>query len=90
MDKHSSNLRRTRADMLGTDDEEHYLECHAAAEEIDRLNNLIEMSDGLKCPNEDCGDLGYTPEQNAMGDWYQERCEWCHSVDESVYWRNQQ
>ncbi len=58
--------------------------------EIDRLTDLIKMSGGLKCPNEDCGDLGYTPEQNGMGDWYQEQCEWCHSVDESVYWRNQQ
>jgi len=34
---HASNLRRTRADMLGTDDEEHYRHCHAAAKELERL-----------------------------------------------------
>ena len=37
MNEHAKNLRRTRADMLGTDDEEHYWECHAAAAEIERL-----------------------------------------------------
>lgn len=37
MNEHAKNLRRTRADMLGTDDEEHYWECHAAADEIERL-----------------------------------------------------
>ena len=29
--EHAKNLRRTRADMLGTEDEAHYWECHAAA-----------------------------------------------------------
>ena len=37
MNEHASNLRRTRADMLGTDDEEHYSHCHDAATEIERL-----------------------------------------------------
>ena len=37
MNEHAKNLRRTRADMLGTDDEAHYLECHKAADEIERL-----------------------------------------------------
>jgi endo-1,4-beta-mannosidase len=32
-----SNLRRTRADMIGTDDEEHYWECHEAADRIEEL-----------------------------------------------------
>ena len=31
------NLRATRADMLGTDDEEHYWHCHAAANYIELL-----------------------------------------------------
>jgi hypothetical protein len=30
-------LRRTRADMIGTDDEDHYFDCHDAANEIERL-----------------------------------------------------
>lgn len=30
-------LRQCRADMLGTDDEPHYWDCHAAADEIERL-----------------------------------------------------
>ena len=30
-------LRQTRADMIGTDDEQHYWDCHDAASEIDRL-----------------------------------------------------
>ena len=30
-------LRQTRADMIGTDDEQHYWDCHDAAAEIERL-----------------------------------------------------
>ncbi|TFH49296.1 MAG: hypothetical protein E4G89_05020 [Methanothrix sp.] len=41
INKYAENLRRARADMLGTFDEEHYWECHAAAAEIDRLNGLV-------------------------------------------------
>jgi len=33
----STRLRQTRANMLGTADEDHYWDCHAAADEIDRL-----------------------------------------------------
>jgi hypothetical protein len=32
-----TRLRQTRADMLGTDDEAHYFDCHEAAAEIERL-----------------------------------------------------
>lgn len=32
-----TRLRQTRANMLGTDDEEHYWDCHDAANEIARL-----------------------------------------------------
>ncbi|NBT36272.1 MAG: hypothetical protein EBT03_12200 [Betaproteobacteria bacterium] len=30
-------LRQTRADMIGTEDEQHYWDCHDAAAEIERL-----------------------------------------------------
>jgi hypothetical protein len=33
----TTRLRQTRANMLGTADEDHYWDCHAAAEEIERL-----------------------------------------------------
>ena len=33
----TTRLRQTRADMIGTDDEEHYWDCHDAAAEIERL-----------------------------------------------------
>jgi len=33
----TTRLRQTRADMLGTDDEQHYWDCHDAAAEIERL-----------------------------------------------------
>ena len=32
-----TRLRQTRANMLGTDDEQHYFDCHDAAAEIERL-----------------------------------------------------
>jgi len=38
----AKELRRTRADMLGTDDEEHYWICHKAAEEIERLREWMD------------------------------------------------
>ena len=40
----ASNLRRTRADMLGTADEEHYWHCHEAATLIERLSGLLERA----------------------------------------------
>jgi hypothetical protein len=33
----TTRLRQTRANMLGTADEDHYWDCHAAADEIERL-----------------------------------------------------
>ena len=32
-----TRLRQTRADMIGTADEQHYWDCHDAAAEIERL-----------------------------------------------------
>jgi hypothetical protein len=34
-----TRLNQTRADMLGTDDEDHYWDCHEAAGEIERLRS---------------------------------------------------
>ena len=40
-------LRSTRADMLGTDDEDHYWDCHEAAKEIERLIATCMADDAL-------------------------------------------
>lgn len=37
-----TRLRSTRANMLGTDDEDHYWDCHDAADEILRLKKIID------------------------------------------------
>jgi len=36
-----TRLNQTRADMLGTDDEDHYWDCHEAVHEIERLREAI-------------------------------------------------
>ena len=41
---HASNLRQTRADMLGTKDEKHYWDCHQAANELERLFDEVRIS----------------------------------------------
>jgi hypothetical protein len=38
----ASALRSTRANMLGTDDEKHYWDCHDAADELIRLKEIID------------------------------------------------
>lgn len=38
-------LRRTRADMIGTDDEAHYWDVHDAAGEIEKLRSLVRFQD---------------------------------------------
>ena len=43
----ATRLRQTRADMIGTDDEQHYWDCHDAAGEIDRLR--LELSVQKAC-----------------------------------------
>jgi hypothetical protein len=35
----TTRLRQTRADMIGTDDEQHHCDCHDAAAEIERLRS---------------------------------------------------
>lgn len=48
-----TRLRQTRADMLGSDDEQHYWDCHDAAAEIERLRltdaEREAVDDGLRC-----------------------------------------
>jgi hypothetical protein len=34
-------LRQTRANMIGTDDCDHYFDCHEAAKEIEKLRDKI-------------------------------------------------
>ena len=51
---HAKNLRSTRADMIGTDGEEHYWECHAAATRIDLLESALkEISKGVGAYSQD-------------------------------------
>jgi len=38
-------LRQTRANMIGTDDEQHYFDCHEAAAEIERLRQWGRLTD---------------------------------------------
>ncbi len=45
MNEHADNLSRTRADRLGTDDEEHYGHCHDAAADIERLSAEVETKE---------------------------------------------
>jgi hypothetical protein len=40
----ATRLRQTRADMLGTDDEDHYWDCHAAASHIELLEAAYKSS----------------------------------------------
>jgi len=40
----ASELRQTRANMIGTDDEEHYWTCQDAAAEIERLQKLLQLA----------------------------------------------
>jgi hypothetical protein len=40
-----TRLRQTRANMLGTDDEDHYFDCHESAAEIERLRLRTTLTD---------------------------------------------
>ena len=57
----TTRLRQTRANMLGTADEDHYWDCHAAAAEIERLRltdaerEAVERAADL-IDNKTCGD----------------------------------
>jgi hypothetical protein len=40
-----TRLRQARANMIGTDDEQHYFDCHEAAGEIERLRRWCRLTD---------------------------------------------
>ncbi len=50
---------------------------------LEALEREVEVSGGLKCPN--CNDEGFTAEQDGRGEWYQEQCEFCCTVEQSVF-----
>ena len=52
-------------------------------ERIKVLEDVLAASGGLKCPN--CDDEGFTPEQDGRGEWYQEQCEFCYTVKDSIF-----
>ena len=56
--EHAKNLRRTRADMLGTDDEAHYWECHAAAAYLLKLEVALRHISGFIPINPEYGYQG--------------------------------
>jgi hypothetical protein len=41
----ATRLRQARANMIGTDDEQHYFDCHEAAAEIERLRRWGRLTD---------------------------------------------
>ncbi len=56
-------------------------------EKVDELESMIKASGGLKCPN--CGDVGFTPRQLNDEEWFQEQCEFCYTIPDSVFMRKQ-
>ena len=64
---------------------EHYIG-HIREQLVD-LQHMIKISEGLSCPN--CENKGFTPEQDGFGNWYQEQCEFCYTVKDSVFNRQQ-
>lgn len=60
----ATRLRQTRADMIGTDDEQHYWDCHNAADEIERLRQF-DRPQPIKTA-EDTPDTQATPPQGSV------------------------
>ena len=52
-------------------------------EKLEMLERDVGVSGGLKCPN--CDDVGFSAEQDGQGEWYQEQCEFCCTVEQSVF-----
>jgi hypothetical protein len=44
----ATRLRQTRANMIGSDDEQHYWDCHDAAAEIERLRLTNEEREAIE------------------------------------------
>jgi hypothetical protein len=53
----ATRLRQTRADMIGTEDEQHYWDCHEAAGEIERLRRWGRLTDAEREAIERAADL---------------------------------
>lgn len=80
-------LRQTRADMIGTDDCDHYFDCHEAAKEIEKLRDRIkELEDSIrwipvteKLPPEDGTDVDFLSVggYDGYGHMYRKDKEWC-------------
>ena len=49
------------------------------------LEEAVALSAGLKCPDPDCADQGFTVEPDGHGDWYQCQCEFCWTVEDSLF-----
>jgi hypothetical protein len=60
-----------------------------ASAEIQRLKDLIATSGGLQCPDPACNNQGWSPIQVRDDEWEQQQCEWCYTVEDSVFMRNQ-
>jgi NAD(P)-dependent dehydrogenase (short-subunit alcohol dehydrogenase family) len=60
-------LRQTRADMIGTDDEQHYWDCHEAAAEIERLRLTDEERDAIHHVVGDVADITGPVEDTLRG-----------------------
>lgn len=62
--------------------------------EVIKLRHQIETSGGLKCPN--CDDVGFYAEAKLVPgydgepdvDWEQVQCEFCWTVDDSIFSRD--
>ena len=51
--------------------------------EIERLEGEVKMSGGLKCPS--CEDIGWYPVQTDFDEWEQQQCEFCYTIDGSIF-----
>jgi hypothetical protein len=56
----ATRLRQTRANMIGTEDEQHYWDCHDAAAEIERLRLTDEEREAISAAACICEDAGRT------------------------------
>ena len=61
-------------------------ELSALQGELAERESLLKVSGGLKCPN--CDDTGAIPRQDGYGEWYPEQCEFCYTVEDSIFNRN--
>jgi hypothetical protein len=46
---------------------------------------IIDGKEILLCPNPHCGDNGYFPVEDGYGGWEQCQCEFCYTVENSLF-----